>query len=251
MPLLPFLGLHDPFSSLSHLIAAASVLAGSYFLYRKGQGNPLRTAALLLFSASLLFLFSMSGIYHGLGPGPARVFFRRLDYAGIWIVIAGSATPVHMLLLKGRWRWGLTILFWCVAITCLVLVDSYFSRLPYWAIVSAYIGCGLLGIISFSRIMRRHGWRETTLLFFGGMAYITGAVIDYLEGPVLLRGILGPHELFHLLVIAGALLHWRFIYGRADRRLPSAAALWRVLRLKRRGLSAASPRAVLPPLSDS
>lgn len=249
MTLFPFLGLHDPFSSLSHFIAAASALAGSYFLYRKGQGNPLRTAALLLFSASLLFLFSMSGIYHGLGPGPQRAFFRRLDYAGIWIVIAGSATPVQMLLLKGRWRWGMTILFWAVALTSLVLIDSYFTRLPYWAIVSSYVGVSLLGVITFTHILRRYGWRETTLLFLGGIAYIAGAVIDYSEWPVLLRGVLGPHELFHLLVIAGALLHWFFIYGRADHRLHSATALWRVLRLKWSRVPALfGPSPVLPPL---
>lgn len=219
MKLYSFLGINDPVSSLTHFLAAGMVLAGSYFLYRKGRGDTLRTAALLLFSASLLFLFSMSGVYHALKPGPWRIFFRRLDYAGIWIVIAGSATPVHMLLLKGFWRWGLTTLFWSVALTCLVLIDYYFSRLPYWSIVASYIGCGLLGVLSFSRITSHHGWRESTLLSLGGAAYIVGALIDAIETPVVLSGVLGPHELFHLFVILGAGLHWWFIYNRSNRSL--------------------------------
>ena len=223
MRLHPFFGIHDPVSSLTHLLAAGMVLAGSYFLYRKGRGDTLRTAALLLFSASLLFLFSMSGVYHALKPGPWRVFFRRLDYAGIWIVIAGSATPVHLLMLKGFWRWGLTTLFWSVALTCLVLVDWYFSRLPYWSIVAAYIGCGLLGVLSFSRITSHHGWRESTLLSLGGAAYIVGALIDAAEAPVVLNGVCGPHELFHLFVILGAGLHWYFIYNRSQRPLRVSA----------------------------
>ena len=214
-----YFGLHDPFSSLSHLLAAVAVLGGGYFLYLRGRGHALRTGALLLFSLSLLFLFSMSGVYHGLPPGPWRVFFRRLDYAGIWIVIAGSATPVHLLMLKGRWRWGMITLFWCVALTCLVLIDCYFAQLPYWAIVSAYVGCSLLGLISFMRIIESYGWRETTLLTWGGVAYIAGAVIDTVDAPIVLSGVIGPHELFHIAVILGACLHWIFIYNRADRPL--------------------------------
>ncbi len=218
MKLERFIGLNDPISSLSHLTAAVGALGGAFFLYRKGRGDALRTSSLMIFSASLLFLFAMSGVYHGLPPGPSRTFFRRLDYAGIWLVIAGSATPVHVLLFKGHWRWGLTALFWGAALTCLVLIDVYFKSLPYWSIVLAYIGVASLGVISFARITARYGWKESALLFLGGIAYISGALIDWLNGPVVLTGWLGPHELFHFLVIVGASLHWSFIYNWAGRQ---------------------------------
>lgn len=218
MHLIPFLGLHDPVSSLTHLAAAVVALAAAYFLYKKGRGDILRTSSLMIFSASLLFVFSMSGVYHALGPGHMRTLFRRLDYAAIWVVIAGSATPVHTLLFKGHWRWSLTAFFWVIAITCLVLIDHFFARLPYWSIVSAYIGLGSLGLISFFKITLRYGWREASLLFLGGIAYAAGGVIDYLDGPVIMKGIFGAHELFHILVIVGALLHWCFIYNWAGRR---------------------------------
>ncbi|MFI5346466.1 MAG: hemolysin III family protein [Elusimicrobiota bacterium] len=226
MTLYPFLGLHDPFSSLSHLTAAVAVLTASYFLYKKGRGDTARSTSLFVFSASLLFLFTMSGIYHGLAPGPWRALFRRLDYAAIWIVIAGSATPVHTLLLRGHWRWSMTALFWGCAITCLVLLEVYFTRLPYWAIVSAYIGLGSLGLISFSHITTLYGWKEATLLMLGGIAYSTGAVIDFIDRPVIIPGVVGPHELFHLLVMAGAFLHWLFIYNWADGQETTVNAAW-------------------------
>jgi len=216
--LVQFLGLNDPVASMSHLTAAVAVLGGAGFLYKKGRGDSLRTSSLMIFSASLLFLFSMSGVYHGLEPGPWRTFFRRLDYAGIWIVIAGSATPVHILLLKGRWRWGLTALFWILALTCLVLVDVYFDQLPYWSIILSYIGVASLGGITYAHITARYGWKETALLFLGGIAYASGAVIDWLDGPVVLTGVLGAHELFHFLVIIGAGMHWAFIYNWAAPR---------------------------------
>ena len=216
MPLIPFLGLHDPVASASHLLAAVASLAGAFFLLKKARGDALRVSALLIFSATLLFLFSMSGVYHALEPGRWRILFRRLDYASIWLVIAGSATAVHQLLLAGHWRWGLTSLFWGAAITCLVLIDVYFARLPYWSIVGAYLALGSLGTVSFMKISERHGWREAALLFLGGLAYSTGAVIDWLDRPVIIAGVIGPHELFHGLVVLGAALHWRFIYDWAD-----------------------------------
>ena len=227
MRLRPYLGLHDPIASLSHLLAAAAVAAAYYFLYKKGRGDALRSSSLFIFSASLLFLFSMSGIYHALPLGPWRAFFRRLDYAAIWLVIAGSATPVHILLFKGRLRWGLMALFWGCALTCLVLLEVYFTRLPYWSIVLGYTAVGSLGFISFTHLTARLGWKETTLLFLGGLAYATGGVIDYLDVPVVIPGVLGPHELFHFFVMIGAVLHWCFIYNWADGREPLVRAAHR------------------------
>ena len=167
----------------------------------------------------------MSGVYHGLPPGPWRALFRRLDYAGIWIVIAGSSTPVHILLFKGRWRWGLMAAFWVAAMTALVLIDVYFTRLPYWSIILAYIGVASLGFISYAHITARYGWKESALLFFGCVAYASGAVIDLLKGPEILTGVFGAHEIFHILVIVGAAMHWAFIYNWAGRQDVSTAKI--------------------------
>ena len=218
MQRLPFLGLHDPVASLSHLSAAAAVAVAYYFLYKKGRGDALRSSSLLIFTASLLFLFSMSGTYHALPMGPYRALFRRLDYAAIWLVIAGSATPVHILLFEGRWRWGLIALFWGCALTCLVVAEFYFTRLPYWSMLLGYTAVGSLGFISFSHLVARHGLKMTTLLYLGGLAYSTGAVIDYMKIPVIIPGVFASHELFHLFVMIGAGLHWWFIYNWADGR---------------------------------
>ena len=105
-------------------------------------------------------------------------------------------------------------------LTALVLVDVYFSRLPYWSIVLGYVGVSSLGGITYAHITARYGWKETALLFLGGIAYAAGAVIDWLDGPVVLTGILGAHELFHFLVIVGAGMHWAFIYNWAAPRHP-------------------------------
>jgi channel protein (hemolysin III family) len=222
----PHFGLYDPIASLTHLFAAAAVLAASFFLHRKGRGDAARISSLLIFSASLFFLFSASGIYHALAPGDWRALFRRLDYAAIWIVIAGSATPVHTLLFRGHWRWGMPAVFWGAALTCLVLLEVYFTRLPYWAIMTGYIGLGSVGLVTFFNITARYGVKEAVLLLMGALAYAAGGLVDYFGGPVLIPGVFGAHELLHVLVMAGAVMHWLFIYNWADGQETTVNAAW-------------------------
>jgi hemolysin III len=226
MTLHPYFGLQDPVSSLTHLAGAVAVLGASYFLHRKGRGDALRSTSLIVFSASLLLLFTISGIYHGLPPGPWRLLFRRLDYAAVWIFMAGSATPVHTLLFRGHWRWSMTAAFWIGAIACLILLETYFNRLPHWVVLWGYIGLGSLGFISFSRISERYGWKEGTLLLLGAGAYATGALIEFLDRPVLIPGVVEAHELFHVLVMIGAAMHWLFIYNWADGQESAVNAAW-------------------------
>ncbi|MBI5596446.1 MAG: hemolysin III family protein [Elusimicrobia bacterium] len=244
---IPYLGLQDPVSSLSHYGAALLTVYGGYRLILKTRNNGFKVGASLLYLCCLLFLFSMSGTYHSLAPGPWRDFFRRLDYMAIWLVIAGSATPIHILLMKGIWRWGLLAAFWAGALACLFVVDSYFKSLPYWAIVGLYMGVGGIGSISFYHLHKKFGPAKLLVLAIGGFAYASGAVIDALETPTLIEGVLGPHELFHLLVVVGAACHYLFIYGWAETRLRKVRTYMRAF-LRRR---AAVPAQSAPPIAGS
>lgn len=231
---IPYLGLQDPVSSLTHFAGAVLTIYGGYRLILKTRDNGFKVGASLLYICCLLFLFSMSGTYHSMPPGPWRAFFRRLDYMAIWLVIAGSATPVHILLMKGAWRWGLLAIFWSGALTCLIIVDTYMKDLPYWGIVSLYAAVGGIGTISFYELHRKFGLKKLAILAIGGAAYAVGAVIDATETPALWPGVFGPHELFHLLVIVGAACHYLFIYGWADTRLRKVRTYMRAFERRRR-----------------
>lgn len=239
---IPLLGLNDPISSLSHFAAALLTIYGGYRLILKTRGNGFRVGASLLYLCCLLFLFSMSGTYHSLAPGPWRDFFRRLDYMAIWLVIAGSATPIHILLMRGIWRWGMLALFWAGALSCLFIVDAYLKDMPYWGVVGLYAGVGGFGTISFYELHRKFGLRKLIILALGGLAYALGAVIDATNTPDLVPGFFGPHELFHLLVVVGAACHYLFIYGWADTRHRKISTFLRAWR--RRRASQAAPALV-------
>lgn len=206
-------GFSEPISCWTHLLAAALSVVGFIYLFRRGRGNLGRLFALGLFSFSLLFLFSMSGVYHLLEVGgEPRAVLQRLDHAAIWVLIAGTFTPIHTILFRGAWRWGILLLVWAIAITGLVLEVVFFSSIPEWLTLIFYLGLGWIGFLTAWRFSRQFGERSVHLLWLGGVFYSIGAVLEFQRWPILISGVIGPHEIFHLFVIAGAWTHWLFVY---------------------------------------
>jgi channel protein (hemolysin III family) len=142
----------------------------------------------------------------------------RLDHAAIFILIAGSFTPVHAILLHDRWHRHLLPLIWAAAIAGLVLKSVYFDAMPESLGLLMYLGLGWLGVISTVTLALRYGLRFILPLVWGGLAYTVGAVADHFHWPVLIPGVVGAHEIFHLAVLAGISFHWMFI-----RRIASGA----------------------------
>lgn len=205
-------GFSEPFSSISHLIAAFVALYGIGFLWHKGKGNPARITALIIYTFALVFLFSMSGIYHLLDPASfSRQVFKRLDHAGIWVLIAGSFTPIHMILFRSYLRWSVLLFVWAIAITGLVLEIVFFDTFPEWLSLTLYLSLGWVGAISGVSFHNRYKDVSLKWLILGGVAYSVGAVFDFIKWPNIISGVIGPHEIFHVGVILGGFFHWRFI----------------------------------------
>ena len=207
-------GFSDPFSSLSHLLGAVGFLLLAIPMLRLGWGNVPRFIALGVFCFACVFLLSMSSVYHLLQPnGLARTIFQRLDHSAIFILIVGTMTPIHEILFKGFMRGGWLILIWLIAITALTLKGVFFDTLPEWLGLVMYLSLGWLGIVSCGIIWYRSDLSSVKLLILGGLAYTIGAVMEFFQVPVIVNGILGPHELFHLAVLVGLSLHWKFVYN--------------------------------------
>ncbi len=214
MHAIPIPGFSEPFSSITHLCAAFLYFIGMFFLISKGKGNVARMTSLMIFSFSLVFLFSMSGVYHLLEPGGVpRDVLRRLDHTAIWALIAGTFTPMHVILFRGVWRWGILVLVWVVAITGQTLEAIFLTELPESLILFFFLALGWLGALSGFMFRRSYQQdRSVHLLLFGGVSYSVGAMIDFLRWPTLIPGVIASHEIFHLFVILGSFFHWLFIY---------------------------------------
>jgi len=210
--LLSIPGFSEPVSSLSHLAGAVIFATLSFSLIRRGRGDAWRMVSLAVFAFSCVLLLSLSGVYHLLAPdSAARGVLMRLDHAAIFVLIAGSFTPVHAILLRARWHRLLLACIWAAAITGLTLKSVYFSTMPEWLGLLLYLGLGWLGVISTVALARRFGLRFILPLVWGALAYTIGALADYWRWPELVPDIVGPHEVFHLAVLAGISFHWAFI----------------------------------------
>ena len=230
--LLSIPGFSEPVSSLTHLSGAAACAVLGAYLVARGRGDGPRVASLLVFVFSCVLLLSLSGVYHLLQHDTvARSVLMRLDHAAIFLLIAGSFTPVHVILLHDRWHRHLLPLIWVAAIAGLTLKLVYFDSMPAWAGLLMYLGLGWLGVISTVTLARRFGLRFILPLVWGGLAYTVGAVVDHYFWPVLLPGIFGPHELFHIAVLAGIALHWAFIHriAASDRTLDAQVPVLHLL----------------------
>lgn len=207
------LGFQDPVSSWLHFGGALAFLLLAPRLLYKGRGSPGRLFSLIVFVLAVELQLCMSGTYHLLPDGSAaRAVLQRLDHAAIFFLIAGTFTPGHTILFRGWMRWGILGLVWTAAITSITFKTVFFRDFPEWLGLVLYLSLGWIGAVSGYVIWRRYGWRRVSPMILGGIAYTLGAVLEFLRWPTLWPGVIEPHELFHVFVLAGIGFHWRFIF---------------------------------------
>lgn len=213
-------GFAEPFSSLSHLLGSGVFALLSVPLLRHGAGQRGRLVSLAIFCLGTVFLLSMSGVFHLLDTnGTAWNVMRRLDHAAIFILIASSFTPIHFILFRGWPRWGVIALVWSFASTAITMKTIFFDSVPEALGLSLYLGMGWIGLGTGIALWRRHGFLFIAPLFWGGVAYTIGGVLEAFEWPILVPGVIQWHEVFHVAVLLGLGCHWAFVYTIADSRM--------------------------------
>lgn len=211
-------GFTHPLSSIIHFLGALFFTYLAYFLIRRGKGSSIRIVSLAIFSSSCVFLLLISAVYHLLeSKGTAHEVFQRLDHAAIFLVIAGTFTPIHCILFTGFLRWGFLIIVWTLAISGLVLKTVFFTTIPEWLGLSFYLGLGWMGLFMGYKLWQRYGFAFIRPLVIGGICYTVGAIIEYQHNLIIMTGILGPHEILHIAVLAGIGFQWWFIIKAMDR----------------------------------
>ena len=205
-------GFREPFNSLTHLMGAGVFFILSFYLVRQGRGNWVRTASLAIMAVSSVFLLLTSSVYHMLGPGAGRNVMRQLDIAGVFALIAGTMTPVHAILDRGFHRWAALFLVWSAAITGITLRTVFSDSIPSGLGIAIFLLFGWCGVISSVLLWRRYGYSFVRPVVWGGLSYTLGAIVLGLNWPILVPGIIGAHELWHVAVLMGLGLHWKFVF---------------------------------------
>ncbi|MCG8585741.1 MAG: hemolysin III family protein [Pirellulales bacterium] len=205
-------GFREPFACLSHLIAAGVFAIVGVSLVRRGRGSRCRTASLAVLVFSTVFLLSMSAVYHMLDHGQGRYVMRSLDVAGVFVLIAGTATPLLAILFRGWYRWLPLVCIWAFAATGITLRVIFEESMPKSAGTAIFLVLGWIGAIPCIVLWRRYGYRFVEPLLWGGVAYTVGALLIVFRWPVLIPGVIGYHELWHVAVLIGITLHWKFVF---------------------------------------
>jgi hemolysin III len=200
--------IREPFNGLSHLCGAVLAIAALVVLVCLAHGEPWHLSGFAIYGAALILLYLASGLYHSLPVSERGVQrLRTFDRVGIYLLIAGTYTPLCLVPLRGGWGWSLLGVVWGLALFGSVC-EVVWRSAPEWLGVALYVIMGWLAVIAFGPLMRTLSGAGFDWLIAGGLVYSVGTVIFATERPRLWPGVFGAHELWHLFVMGGSICHF-------------------------------------------
>lgn len=206
----------DPGSAITHFIAMILALIATTPLLIKAAGEPDRVhlTALAIFIISMILLYAASTIYHTLDISPhVNSILRKIDHMMIFILIAGTYTPVCMVVLGDRTGWNLLALVWGIALAGIV-IKACWINCPKWFSSIIYIAMGWICVLAFTKIIHALPGAAFAWLLAGGIIYTVGGIIYALKLPLFnsKHKYFGSHEIFHLFVMGGSFCHYIMMY---------------------------------------
>lgn len=207
------LTIREPGSAITHFIGwLMAVVAASPLLVKAQLGQ--HTAAMAVFAGSMILLYGASTIYHSVTvPDKILKIFQKIDHMMIFVLIAGSYTPVCLIVLGGEMGYSLLALVWGVAIAGMI-IKAFWITCPKWFSSMIYIAMGWLCLLVFGTLWDTLPHAAFGWLLAGGIIYTIGGIIYALKLPVFnaLHKYFGSHEIFHLFVMGGSICHFIFMY---------------------------------------
>ena len=205
---------YEPINTLTHLLGAIASLFGLVLLLILTHNDLPKMLSLLVYGLSMITLYTASSLLHGVKTKPGRRFWlNRLDHMAIFLLIAGTYTPIAYNLFTGWWRWGTLTVVWSVAGFGMAY-KLLSHRIHGFVNTSVYLllSWGIcLPIILFSNLLRILPTYGLLLITLGGLIYSIGFIIYYTERPDPWPQVFGHHEIWHLFVIGGSLCHFLFM----------------------------------------
>ncbi|MGN0467060.1 MAG: hemolysin III family protein [Lachnospiraceae bacterium] len=210
-----FVHLKDPGSAITHGIGAILSLLAIYPLLKKTffGANSNHILSIAIFILSMVILYTASTIYHSIRCSKEKeTILRKLDHAMIFVLIAGSYTPICRIVLTGKtgtillaFVWGLSILG--------ILFKIFWITCPKYLSSILYIALGWACIFAFVPLIHSLSAPAFALLLIGGILYTVGGIIYAIKPPIFqIAKYFGNHEVFHIFVMLGSLCHFLVIY---------------------------------------
>jgi len=203
-----WLDFREPVSAWTHFTWLVLSLPATVILLRLARGDLLKRIGFSVFGVTCAACFGGSWLYHAVPESIAEPF-HAFDHVAIYLFIAGTVTPVALVVLRGRWRVSLLSAIWILAASG--VVTRLTAGLSISKATLLYLAMGWLGLMTYFELARRLTHARLRWLWIGGVVYTVGAVINTLHWPVFAPGVFESHELFHLFVMAGSSAHVWFM----------------------------------------
>lgn len=209
--------LKDPGSAITHFIGMLMAVFAATPLLIKAARKPdvIHLISLGIFILSMILLYAASTIYHSLDISKKmNQRLRKLDHMMISVLIAGSYTPVCLIVLGGTLGWTLFGIVWGIAIGG-ILIKAFWITCPKWFSSALYIAMGWTCVLAFTQLINALPKAAFAWLLAGGIIYTVGGVIYALKLPIFnsRHSNFGSHEIFHLFVMGGSICHFIVMYG--------------------------------------
>lgn len=193
-----------------HLYAAIAAIGGAVLLLLLAN-SPRAYVGAAIFGASLILLYTTSAAYHRITWSPRlRGIVRRLDHSMIFALIAGTYTPISLLVLNTAWWISMLSVVWGIAAAG-ILLKVVLPGAPKWLSVTLYVIVGWLALVTLPQLLAWFTIGSLALLLLGGVLYTLGGVVYAAGKPNPYPRWFGYHEVFHVLVIAGSVLHYSLV----------------------------------------
>lgn len=201
------LRLREPVNALTHLLGAVLSVVGLVALVMAAaqHGSTRQIVAVSIFGASLVMMYGVSALYHASTRGLGH--FQRIDHVMIYVLIAGSYTPICLLVLGGRLGMALLITVWTLAALG-VFQKIVWMHAPRWLSTALYLGIGWIAVILVRPLITAGSRGFFLWLLAGGIAYSVGAIVYAKRWPRGRGKVFGSHEIWHLFVMAGSFAHY-------------------------------------------
>ncbi len=198
----------EPFNGVSHFGGAVLGAVGLGLLMVASEGRPWHRAAFAIYGASLIVLYTASGLFHSLHLDHRRLErLRAFDQVAIYLLIAGTYTPVCLVLLRGPVGWALLAVVWAIALVGSTARVAWRAK-PEWLTFGLYMLMGWLWVVVIGPLSAAMAPEGLAWLFLGGLFYCTGTIPLITRRPRLWPGVFGSHEIWHLCVLGGSACHY-------------------------------------------
>jgi len=193
----------EPVSAWTHALGFLLTLVGLWVLWQRTRGLPPKRFAFTVFGVTMSVCYLGSTLYHAVRLRPEQIrWFATLDYIGIYLLIAGTITPVALIVLRGRWKWGTLGLAWFLAVAGIGLRLVY-ADIPPLLSTGLYVAMGWLALFAAGPLVRAMPFAGLMWLLAGGVAYTVGAIVFLFDSRARYL-----HFVWHLFVLAGTACHF-------------------------------------------